>query len=541
MRASATSRISSPAAAYGAQAREATKAEPASPFALLMQSAAPSANDKPAPKDDGKAENDKNEPVVAAKAGDAKPLPENQPAESKDSRASSPPAKTDKDEREPAEQEVAAVDPSMLAPIQPMPLPPAIPPQAAPPSPDMSVTVGDDELTIAAPVASQSVTGAPSAPMVQAAVPASNTTPPPDQASAPQPDDKAAAPQNPAPAQSLAAEQPVDAMKPIAGRGTSEAPAPAADEPAPVQSPAGPSIPAVASASQKPKDAGTDQTVAVATAAAQVAAAPSATPAPAPALKMPPAQSPIAATSDTAKADPNADPKADPRPAPAKAGTAKPAQADDSKSQTIAQLAQADAVKPAAPDAGNAPPKTLSTVPEPVTALAAPQAQPAPAPIAAANPLHVQITAQPHSPAPNLPALAVEIAAKSQSGTKQFDIRLDPPELGRVEVRLSIDATGKASAHLSADQRQTLDLLQKDAPALTRALREAGLQVSQDGLNFSLRQQAGDSGAQGQAGRRAPRGAALSATASLSSSATSAPMDFSGSRMGADGRLDIRV
>ncbi len=78
------------------------------------------------------------------------------------------------------------------------------------------------------------------------------------------------------------------------------------------------------------------------------------------------------------------------------------------------------------------------------------------------------------TPTPNMPALAVEIAAKSQSGAKQFDIRLDPPELGRVEVRLSIDATGKASAHLSADQPQTLDLLQKDAPTLTRALRDAG-------------------------------------------------------------------
>src|SRR5439155_22629511 len=101
---------------------------------------------------------------------------------------------------------------------------------------------------------------------------------------------------------------------------------------------------------------------------------------------------------------------------------------------------------------------------------------------------HVQVSPQ---AAPNLPALAVEIAAKSQSGAKQFDIRLDPPELGRVEVRLSIDATGKASAHLSADQPQTLNLLQKDAPVLTRALREAGLDVSQDGLNFSLRHQSG--------------------------------------------------
>jgi len=150
---------------------------------------------------------------------------------------------------------------------------------------------------------------------------------------------------------------------------------------------------------------------------------------------------------------------------------------------------------------------------------------------------HIQVTAQPHDTAPNLPALAVEIAAKSQSGAKQFDIRLDPPELGRVEVRLSIDATGKASAHLSADQPQTLNLLQKDASVLTRALRDAGLDVSQNGLNFSLRQQSGqDAGAGANPGRRSARGLSLTATTSIEATAASAA--YSGP---ADGRLDIRV
>jgi len=150
---------------------------------------------------------------------------------------------------------------------------------------------------------------------------------------------------------------------------------------------------------------------------------------------------------------------------------------------------------------------------------------------------HIQVTAQPHDTAPNLPALAVEIAAKSQSGAKQFDIRLDPPELGRVEVRLSIDATGKASAHLSADQPQTLNLLQKDASVLTRALRDAGLDVSQNGLNFSLRQQSGqDAGAGANPGRRSGRGLSLTATTSIEATAASAA--YSGP---ADGRLDIRV
>ncbi|HKU64707.1 MAG TPA: flagellar hook-length control protein FliK [Rhizomicrobium sp.] len=187
----------------------------------------------------------------------------------------------------------------------------------------------------------------------------------------------------------------------------------------------------------------------------------------------------------------------------------------------------AAAVKPAPQSA------TVSNAAFAINTLAAPQAaQHSQAPIAIQ---HVQVTAQ---AAPDVPALAVEIAAKSQSGAKQFDIRLDPPELGRVEVRLSIDATGKASAHLSADQPQTLSLLQKDAPLLTRALREAGLDVSQDGLNFSLRQQAHDqNGNDGNNGRFASsRAFSLAATASIDPAAVT--MAYRGL---ADGRVDIRV
>jgi chemotaxis protein MotD len=132
--------------------------------------------------------------------------------------------------------------------------------------------------------------------------------------------------------------------------------------------------------------------------------------------------------------------------------------------------------------------------------------------------------------------LAVAIAAKSQSGNKQFDIRLDPPELGRVEVRLSIDATGKAQASLSADQPRTLDLLKADAPTLTRALRDAGLNVSQNGLNFSLRGQNQQNGGNS----FTPRSGRAS---QLSLTATSAIGSMPGAHYQgpADGRLDIRV
>jgi flagellar hook-length control protein FliK len=168
-----------------------------------------------------------------------------------------------------------------------------------------------------------------------------------------------------------------------------------------------------------------------------------------------------------------------------------------------------------------------------ISTAAGPQ-QPGQTIAAAGTQQDIQVSAQ---PAPNLPALAVEIAARSQSGAKQFDIRLDPPELGRVDVRLSIDAAGKASAHLSADQPQTLTLLQKDAPTLTRALRDAGLDVSQDGLNFSLRQQANQDGG---AGQNSDRG--TSRTFSLTATANIDPTTMTAAYRGiVNGRLDIRV
>src|SRR5262245_45493662 len=60
----------------------------------------------------------------------------------------------------------------------------------------------------------------------------------------------------------------------------------------------------------------------------------------------------------------------------------------------------------------------------PAAAVAAASAAPTPAP--AAMPVPVA-------------GLAVEIAAQTQAGKSRFEIRLDPPELGRVDVRLEID------------------------------------------------------------------------------------------------------
>jgi flagellar hook-length control protein FliK len=88
-----------------------------------------------------------------------------------------------------------------------------------------------------------------------------------------------------------------------------------------------------------------------------------------------------------------------------------------------------------------------------------------------------------------LPGLAFEIATQASNGKNQFEIRLDPPELGRIEVKLNVDRDGNVSTHLVADRSDTLDLLKRDSASLERALQDSGLKTSDSGLQFSLRQQ----------------------------------------------------
>ena len=59
--------------------------------------------------------------------------------------------------------------------------------------------------------------------------------------------------------------------------------------------------------------------------------------------------------------------------------------------------------------------------------------------------------------------LAVEIAAQMRAGKNRFEIRLDPPELGRIDVRLDVDKDGNVTSRLMVERSDTLDLLRRDA------------------------------------------------------------------------------
>jgi flagellar hook-length control protein FliK len=85
--------------------------------------------------------------------------------------------------------------------------------------------------------------------------------------------------------------------------------------------------------------------------------------------------------------------------------------------------------------------------------------------------------------------LAVEIAARAQAGSNRFDIRLDPPELGRIDVRLDVDRDGQVTSHVTVDRPETLALLKHEQPNLERALEQSGLKTADNGLQFTLRDQ----------------------------------------------------
>jgi flagellar hook-length control protein FliK len=118
---------------------------------------------------------------------------------------------------------------------------------------------------------------------------------------------------------------------------------------------------------------------------------------------------------------------------------------------------------------------------------------------AATQSTNTSATAAPSTPTAPVPlaGIPLAIAGRAQAGERHFDIRLDPPELGRIEVRMKVDRDGRITSHLIADRHDTLDLLRRDGAGLERALQDAGLKTAGEGLQFSLRDNSSNAGQDG--------------------------------------------
>lgn len=82
--------------------------------------------------------------------------------------------------------------------------------------------------------------------------------------------------------------------------------------------------------------------------------------------------------------------------------------------------------------------------------------------------------------------LAAQISQRFANGSRVFGIRLDPAELGRVDIRLELSHNNRVHATLTVERGDTLAEMQRSTRELERALNDAGLDLAEDGLTFQL-------------------------------------------------------
>lgn len=140
---------------------------------------------------------------------------------------------------------------------------------------------------------------------------------------------------------------------------------------------------------------------------------------------------------------------------------------------------------------------------------------------------------EPTSPRGAKPTVAARDVAEQitvavlRAADPQVELRLDPPELGRVQIRLS-HADGGVQAIVLADRPDTQDFLRRNAETLQRELNEAG--YAQVALEFAAGQDAPSRDGAAEARRlfaaAAPSEPAAAALAPGASVALSAGLDI---------------
>ncbi len=82
----------------------------------------------------------------------------------------------------------------------------------------------------------------------------------------------------------------------------------------------------------------------------------------------------------------------------------------------------------------------------------------------------------------------VHVRQAVNDGADHISIRLNPPELGKLDIRMEVMQDGRAHVMITADNKDAFDILQRDARGLEKMLNEAGLQTDSDSLQFDLKE-----------------------------------------------------
>lgn len=132
------------------------------------------------------------------------------------------------------------------------------------------------------------------------------------------------------------------------------------------------------------------------------------------------------------------------------------------------------------------------------------------------------------------------IARRFADGSRSFDIRLDPPELGRVQVRLEIGADRSVQAMLTAEKPEALAELQRNARELEKALADAGLDLGENGIGFALSEGGDDDQPARDTDGRADA-PAITNTLTVSDASTPPPVSRYGFLMAGRTGVDMRI
>ena len=183
-----------------------------------------------------------------------------------------------------------------------------------------------------------------------------------------------------------------------------------------------------------------------------------------------------------------------------------------------------------------ADPAISEIVPSTSQSGAAATTGPGPAISLTANALPTAQAAAGQIPAPPAEQVVLHLRRAVAEGIDRLSVQMKPAALGRVDIQMEVGFDGRVQAVISAERVETLQLLQRDARALTTAFNDAGLQADSGSLSFNLRGQSGDQsgntgGMQADGAQDAPSGDDVDADEAL------IPITVT---LG-DGRVDIKV
>lgn len=95
------------------------------------------------------------------------------------------------------------------------------------------------------------------------------------------------------------------------------------------------------------------------------------------------------------------------------------------------------------------------------------------------------------------PIISILTSSSQASGEQQVVIRLDPQELGKIQITVERTGEGSARVSLMVERPETLALFQRDQPQLYKALERAGIQADGHSIGFNLLSLSPSDGADG--------------------------------------------